>query len=70
MIADLLFAACAIMVAIATVIMFYGSGFLRGYDRGRRDQSRLITKFTNQARESFAQQGLVQPNHHGRQGLN
>ena len=70
MIEDLVFAVLAVIVGIATALMFYGSGFMRGYDRGRHDQSRLITKFTKQAQRSFAQQGLLQPHSHGRQGLN
>ena len=56
MIADLLFAACAVMVGIATALMFYGAGFMNGYDKGRHHERKVLTFF--QRRATHARPGL------------
>jgi hypothetical protein len=56
MIADILFAAVSVMVGIATALMFYGAGFLNGYDKGRHHERKVLTFF--QRRATHARPGL------------
>lgn len=55
MIADILFAALAVMVGIATALMFYGAGFMSGYDKGRLHERKVLAFF--QRRASHAEPG-------------
>lgn len=49
MIADVLFAAVSVMVGIATALMFYGAGFMAGYDKGRHHERKALDNFHRRA---------------------
>lgn len=56
MIADILFAALAVMVGIAASLMFYGAGFMNGYDKGRMHERKVLAFF--QRRASHVRPGI------------
>jgi hypothetical protein len=56
MIADVLFAALAVMVGVATALMFYGAGLMSGYDKGRRHERKILHTFHRRA--THARPGL------------
>ena len=56
MMTDLLFAALAVVIGVAAAMMFYGAGFVSGYDKGRAYERKVLSFF--QKRGTHARTGL------------